>query len=262
MLSVFKREPLSSTECVDRIQDIVYEYLKPMGFCKYGRTFHRFAEGDISQVIHLQNGSPSKGIHDILWVNVGIRVPECAERSFTVSAPMKKYYREYECNIRNRLGFWADGKDTAYDLRKRPEKTTADMIARIKKYVMPAFDALSSRDAILLHRADFPSFDLMTRDIKTLDEAMIFGRRGDMEKASELFNAYYHAVLAEYHANLENGTETYLRKGDTLVYRNAKTGETETVTAEKDSYVTAYHANRDHINDLEALAQKLGIVLK
>lgn len=39
---------MSSTECVDTIQEVVYEYLKPLGFQKFGRTMHRFVEEDIS----------------------------------------------------------------------------------------------------------------------------------------------------------------------------------------------------------------------
>ena len=96
MFDVFRMNKLTSTESVDIIEKIVYEYLKPLGFRKHGRTIHRFVDGDISQVVHFQNGCPSKGIHNILWVNLGIRVPECVERTFTITEPLKKYYHEYE----------------------------------------------------------------------------------------------------------------------------------------------------------------------
>lgn len=118
MLSIFKSKKLSSTECVDIIENFVYEYVKPFGFRKYGRTLHRFVDGDISQVINFQNGCPSKGIYGILWINIGIRVPECVERKFTITEPLKKYYHEYECNIRTRLGSLVDRKDSFYDLKK------------------------------------------------------------------------------------------------------------------------------------------------
>jgi len=262
LFSVFGRKKISGAECIDRIQEIVYEYLKPMGFRKHGRTFHRFVQGDISQVIHFQNGCPQKGVHNILWVNLGIRVPECVERKFSISEPMKKYYHEHECNIRTRLGSLADGKDTFYDLRKRPQKIAADIVARIEKYVIPVFDVLSSRDAILQHRTNYPSFDDFASHLILLDEAMIFGRRGDMEKASALFNKHYQNALREYKADFENGIKTYLPKGARMVYRNTKTGEMETIIADKAGYVTAYSANRGHVDYLEALASQLGIVLK
>lgn len=210
MFSVFERKKISSTNSVDTVQGIVYEYLKPLGFRKYGRTLHRFVESDISQVINFQNGCPQKGIHNALWINIGIRVPECAERKFTGSEPMKKYYHEYECNIRTRLGSLADGEDTFYNLNRSPEKIAADIIERLGKYVIPAFDVLGSRKAILLYRKNYPSFDELTSHLILLDEAMIFGRKGDIKKASELFNSYYQKALVLNSAN--HGHIDYLEK--------------------------------------------------
>lgn len=262
MLHPLRRKKMSSTECVDTIQEIVYEYLKPLGFRKFGRTMHRFVEEDISQVIHFQNGCPQKGVREKLWINIGIRVPECAEKKFKISEPMKKYYHEYECNIRTRLGFLIDGEDTFYDLRKSPKMIATDIIERIKKYVIPVFDALNSRKSILLYRANYPSFDQLGNRLITLEEAMIYGRSGDIEKASELFNKYYQNALNEYNVDVENGIETYLHKGERMVYRNTKTGKTETIIADKDGYVVTYCANRCHIDYLETLATQLGIALK
>lgn len=197
-----------------------------------------------------------------LWINIGIRVPECAEKKFKISEPMKKYYHEYECNIRTRLGFLIDGEDTFYDLRKSPKMIATDIIERIKKYVIPVFDVLNSRKSILLHRANYPSFDQLGNRLITLEEAMIYGRSGDIEKASELFNKYYQNALNEYNVDVENGIETYLHKGERMVYRNTKTGKTETIIADKDGYVVTYCANRCHIDYLETLATQLGIALK
>lgn len=261
MFSIFKRKKISSTECVDIIQSVVYEYLKPMGFHKHGRTLHRFVEGDISQVIHFQNGCSQKGVYNILWINIGIRVPECAEKKFVISEPLKKYYQEYECNIRTRLGSLVDGNDTFYDLRKCPKKIAIDIVDRIQKYVLPVFDILNSREAILQHRANYPHFDQLTNHLIFLEEAMIYGRRGDVEKASELFNRHYTNALRKYKADFENGIEIYLRKGEKVTYRNAKTGEAEMIIAEKDGYVITHSANRGHTDYLETLATELGIVL-
>lgn len=96
----------------------------------------------------------------------------------------------------------------------------------------------------------------------TLEEAMIYGRSGDIEKASELFNKYYQNALNEYNVDVENGIETYLHKGERMVYRNTKTGKTETIIADKGGYVVTYCANRCHIDYLETLATQLGIALK
>ena len=90
VFSIFRSNKLTSTESLYIIEKNVYEYLKPLGFKKYGRTLHRFVDGDISHVINFQNGCPSKGVFDILWINLGIRVPECANRKFIISEPTKK----------------------------------------------------------------------------------------------------------------------------------------------------------------------------
>lgn len=180
---------------------------------------------------------------------------------FRIEEPLKKYYHEYECNIRTRLGSLVDGKDTFYDLKKDPNKIGKDIVERLKKYVIPVFEILNSRDAILKHRKEYALFDQFNHRLILLEEAMIIGRRGDIAEATRLFNAYYQNALAEYNHALEKGTKTYLRKGDRMVYRNAKTEETETIIATKDGYVTTYRANKGHLSYLEDLAQELGIVL-
>ncbi len=69
-----ERKEFSSVEAVDEIEKLVYAYLKPLGFRKFGRTLHRFVDGDISQVVNFQNGCPQKQVYGILWVNLGVRV--------------------------------------------------------------------------------------------------------------------------------------------------------------------------------------------
>ncbi|MBR5442207.1 MAG: DUF4304 domain-containing protein [Clostridia bacterium] len=259
MFNRFRWNKRTSTESVDIIEKIVYEYLKPLGFRKYGRTIHRFVDGDISQVVHFQNGCPAKGVHNILWVNLGIRVPECVERTFTITEPLKKYYHEYECNIRTRLGALVDGKDSFYDLRKDPQKIARDIVNRIEKYVLPIFEALNSRDAILKRRTEFTRFDQFNKHMILLENAMVFGRRGDLKEATRLFNAHYQKALADYNNKLEYGDKTYLKKGERIVYHNGKTDKTEIITASKSGYVTIYHANKGHLIYLDDLARKLGV---
>lgn len=256
-----KPNNLPSTETVDIIEKIVYAQLKPLGFRKHGRTLHRFVDGDISQVIHFQNACPAKGVFDILWINLGIRVPESMERTFTPAVPPKKYYHEYECNIRTRLGSLVDGKDTYYDLKIDPEVIAEDILKRLQSHALPVFEKLSSRDAILEFRRDCPDFDSFNHHLILLEEAMIYGRRGDLETAASLFNRYYRLALARYEDELTHGRRVFLRKGESITYRNGRTGKTETITAEKPGKVTLFSANRGHVDVLEKLAGELGISL-
>ena len=139
MFGFFKKASavVNVTETIDVIENAVYAELKPLGFRKYGRTLHRFVSGDISQVINFQNWS------DSVCGNIGIRIPECAERTFHPETN-RKYYREEECTIRSRLGVVSGKRETWYDLSKDPKKTGEKIIAEIKKKVIPAFGALKS----------------------------------------------------------------------------------------------------------------------
>lgn len=181
----------SRTDVLDKIENAVYEELKTNGFRRYGRTLHRFVSGDISQVINFQLGEARRGENHLLYVNVGIRVPECEARSFAVKQEQKKYYHEYECNIRSRLGTVEGRVEACYDLRKSADAIQADILRQIFEVVLPAFDILNSRDAILLHRREYPQFDTFNDHLILLEEAMIYGRRGDRDKAAELFRQYY-----------------------------------------------------------------------
>ena len=184
MFSILKgkeRNELGSVESVNEIEKQVYAYLKPLGFRKFGRTLHRFVDGDISQVVNFQNGCPQKQVYGILWVNLGVRVPECAEARLGARKPERKYYHEYECNIRTRLGQLVDGRDSHYDLRKDPAKIAENIIHRLA----------------------------MGRHLLMLDEAIIYKKQGELLKAEERFNEYYGKVLAKYRHAMEKGNKMF-----------------------------------------------------
>ena len=196
----------SRTDVMDEIVNAVYEELKPLGFHKYGRTLHRFVSGDISQVIDFQLGETRHRENHLLYVNVGIRVPECQERSFAAELEQKKYYHEYECNIRSRLGTVEGREEACYDLRKPAEKILTDILRQVTEVVLPAFAVLGSRDGILCHRREYPQFDTLNDHLILLEEAMIYGRRGDLDQAAELLRQHY-ARFRENRNHLE-----YLRR--------------------------------------------------
>lgn len=246
-----KKRAVDVTKTVDEIKSATYEVLKPLGFRKYGRTIHRFVSNDISQVINFQSGMPQHGMRGFLCVNIGIRIPECAECVFHPEEEKKKYYQEYKCNIRSRLGTVSGKKETWYDLQKGADRISKRITDEILKTVIPAFEVLCDRQAILLHRKDYPSFDTMSRIL--LDEAMIYGHLGDTKKAKVLFERYYQTEVDDYNNLMTNGTKHYLKKGESIVYLN------QVITAEKDGYVTLYGASHEHIEYLDDLAIKLGL---
>lgn len=211
MLGTKKIDPnLDPGKILDRIENAVYAALKPLGFRKYGRTLHRFVSGDISQVVNFQLGQSHMGQTHLLFVNVGIRVPECFLRRFDPQETPKKYYHEYECTIRSRLGTVEGKPESCYDLRRPIGPIQEDILRQLRETVLPAFDVLSSRDSILAHRRDYPLLDSMNAHLILLEEAMIYGRRGDNEMAQALFNRYYLQVDTAKHVH--RGHLNYLRE--------------------------------------------------
>ena len=197
-----KRSKTNPSAVLDSVEKAVYEVMKTHDFRRYGRTLHRFVSGDISQVINFQLGEARRGENHLLYVNVGIRVPECVERSFAAELEQKKYYHEYECNIRSRLGTVEGRGESCYDLKKSKIDIEADILRQMFEVVLPAFDALRSRDDILLHRREYPRFDTLNDHLILLEEAMILGRRGERDKAAELFRQHYRALQSS-HNHLE-----------------------------------------------------------
>lgn len=225
-MSEEKKQASEVTKSLDRIEKEVLTCVKAYGFRKYGRTLHRFVNGDISQVVGFQLGQAYRGETHLLWVNVGIRVPECMNRSFSPEEAPKKYYHEYDCNIRSRLGLIEGKEEDCFDLRADAEPILEEILRQVRNVVIPAFEVLSSREAILEERRNYPDFDILNRNLVLLEEAMIYGRSGDTQRASETFNRYYQLF----------GSGQLVQKDQRAI--------------------------RNHLNYLNGLAEKLGIKIK
>lgn len=198
MLGTRKIDPnLDTRGILDNIEKEIHSFLKPYGFKKYGRTLHRFVSNDISQVINFQLGQAYRGETHLLYVNVGIRVPECALRKFEPEETMKKYYHEYECNIRSVFGRIEGKEDSCYDLSESTEFIVDDILRQTRDTVLPAFDILNSREAIITNRNKYRNFDTLNNHLALLEEAMIYGRANDLKKATNTFNKYYKKVKFE-----------------------------------------------------------------
>ena len=184
--------------CIELIENALYERLKEYGFKRYGETLHRFVSEDISQVISFQGGQALRNESHLLWVNIGIRVPECFERQFDVDHP-EEYYHDYECNMRTKLGivkYKDQNKIRSYDLRKNPDRITADIWEELLTQVLPVFEILNSRENILAHRREYPWFDMVNAQEILLEECMIYGHLGDKGKAAECFEMYYYSLVS------------------------------------------------------------------
>jgi len=72
---------------------------------------------------------------------------------------------------------------------------------------MPVFDKLNSRENILLYRRDHRKFDWLSH-LRIFEEAMIYGKMGDIEKATDLFNTHYSISVEEIRSQREINGET------------------------------------------------------
>lgn len=183
-----KQRLAEATAALDAVQAAMYAVLKPLGFRRHGRVFHRFVEEDVSQVIELQRGQAYLEETHLFWVSVGVRVPECVQRTFSPQESAKKYYHEWQCNLRWTVGEKSKKHNGSYNLRKPVGPIIEDVLMRLNASILPVFDALSSRDTILARRMDYPQ---LWPQRHLLDSALIVGRRGDLQRAAELLLAHW-----------------------------------------------------------------------
>lgn len=151
------------------------------------------------------------------------------------------------------MGIVSGKQETWYDLHKKTDKIIKSIIEEIDQYVLPAYGILNSRDAILEHRKDYPLLDNLEHHLILLEECMIYGHLGNIEKAKQLFQEYYQSAVDEYNDLMKNGRKLFLKKGERVVFMG------QDITAEKDGYVTLYGANHGHIDYLDELAVSLGL---
>ena len=187
---------------------------------------------------------------DKFCVNLGIRIPECAERKFHPVTD-KKYYSEASCTLRSRLGMVSGNGEVWFSITENTEALTKRIIEELDRYVLPVFDVLCSREAILAKRRDYPQMDTMSRHLIPLEECFIYGHLGDPEKAGERFDAYYQSKVDER----DNGRTVFLKKGER---RHTEQG---TVYATEDGYYTIFDNKtiQRHLDYLDQLAVELGL---
>ena len=90
----------------------------------------------------------------------------------------KKFYHEYECNMRSRLGVIGTKglkDEKTFCLDDDIETMCGEIISEIENEVIPVFDILSSRQDILEHRREYPWLDRLNNHLIKLEESLIYG---------------------------------------------------------------------------------------
>ena len=195
LLEIFKRKVKSTTENfdvktdfkiqLDIVEKAVFAKLKPLGFKKNGRTFNRRLEGGIIQVINFQSERYSS---EKFIVNLGVCVESLFKFQFQTES--KKYYKEYECQIRDRLGILLTGEDYWWTITNDNRKITEEIIVGLETKGFEWFSGVETKEKIISNYGHFP-YDSSPRT--KLDIALIVWFDNKLEGA-KLFREYYNEI--------------------------------------------------------------------
>ena len=192
---------------LDRIQSEIWaKLLKPIGFKKRGRSFNRKTADDLIQVIEFQLGQAYLNDNDKFSVYIGIRVPESFEKTFVETEQIKSFYQYQYCNIVTCLNdrtlghsAYKASNGTSYNAKMfmldmedlRP--TIEEIEEMFETHVFPFLDDMNTREKVLANRlkyhVKYKMFELS--NTIDLDEAMIYGRAGNLEKAKQIIQQRY-----------------------------------------------------------------------
>jgi hypothetical protein len=211
LFDIFKRQYKSKSETeqsatptdyktqLDKVEKDVFAKLKPLGFKKNGRTFNRRLDNGIIEVINFQSGQypvgqgyEIPGFRENLYGKFVVNLGVCIESLYKFQSPTedKKYYKEYDCQIRDRLGTLITGQDYWWTITDDNEKITQEIIEGLETKGLEWFSGIDSKEKIILNNGQLP-YDATPR--AKLDIALIVWFE-DKVKGSELFKEYYHNI--------------------------------------------------------------------
>ncbi|QIH34135.1 DUF4304 domain-containing protein [Sphingobacterium sp. DR205] len=220
LLDIFKRQDKSKSETeqsvtrtdfktqLDIVEKDIYAKLKPVGFKKNGRTFNRRLDDGIIQVINLQSGQypigqgyEIPGLRENLYGKFVVNLGVCIESLYKFQSPTenKKYYKEYDCQIRDRLGTLLTGQDYWWTITDDNNKITQEIIEGIETIAFKWFSGLETKEKIISNNGHLP-YDATPR--AKLDIALIVWF-DDKAKGSKLFKDYYHSIQPAKSAHKE-----------------------------------------------------------
>jgi hypothetical protein len=138
---------------LDQIQARVYEFLKPLGFGKKGRTLNREAdEKGIFQAVHFQTGPyelapeipPFRlNLYGKFTINLGVLIKELYDLE-----PWHKptnFYQEMYCQARMRLPVLLYEKDIWWDLNADPDELAKTVIDGFRTAGFSYFELYDTR---------------------------------------------------------------------------------------------------------------------
>lgn len=193
---------------LDIVEKDVFAKLKPLGFKKNGRTFNRRLDNGIIQVINFQSGQypigqgyEVPGLRENLYGKFVVNLGVCIESLYKFQSPTedKKYYKEYDCQIRERLGTILKGQDYWWTITDDNKKITQEIIEGLETKGLDWFSGIDTKEKIILNNGH-PPYDSTPR--AKLDIALIVWF-DDKVKGSGLLKEYYNNIEPTKHSHKE-----------------------------------------------------------
>ncbi|MFN3446516.1 MAG: DUF4304 domain-containing protein [Bacteroidia bacterium] len=183
---------------LDSIQKEIFQFLKPLGFKRKGRTFNRQREDGIYQVINIQSGRYEFGDKHVIpgfrgnlygkfTVNLGIMVREIYELE-SHNKP-KDIYQDHDCQIRERLPHLTIKQDHWWPISNDNNKTSKEVIDGLHSHGLEWLNNFENRDKICRNLVSLEDGSPRAK----LDVALIELHR-DKSKAEKLFQDYYNNI--------------------------------------------------------------------
>jgi hypothetical protein len=197
---------------LDQIEKSTFTTLKPLGFKKKGRTFNNEIGNEIFQVINFQAGPYPigsnyivPGLRENLYGKFTVNLGVCVNSLYNLSHPSrnKTFYKEYECQIRIRLGQLLKGQDYWWTIGNGIDDITEEIKNGILTVGNKWFEGVDSKEKIA-ENLGAPPYNFTPR--AKLDAALIVWLN-DKERGAELFNSYLAAI-----PNSKNGHKEYVER--------------------------------------------------
>jgi hypothetical protein len=187
----------------------IHPKLKAAGFRKERHTFKREPEPGLIHVVNFQMGPYEPGsnyefppykvnVYGYFTVNLGVFLSEV--RAQTMPGAPPRFPKEYQCEIRARLGeLMPEGEGGWWTLKAETGLLASAIWEAIEEYGLPFLDRYPSRSAILAewYRDGASALDRWEAR-GGLMAALIHAHRGEKALAEETLSAYYQAALVEH----------------------------------------------------------------
>lgn len=198
---------------LDQIQASVSPFLRGIGFKKSGRTHNRGIDDGIVHVINFQMGQYPIGDYIIpgiressygqIAVNLGVYLP-CVIEIEQRSEP-KRFYQDYHCEIRERLGSPAkSGTNVWWDLREEPDVTGETINDLLKTDGLSFLDRYQNYLDVLDYYHLHGSLPFHNEGRSALTAAMIYSHLGKNAEASTLFDRAAADAVRSGHAGFHD----------------------------------------------------------